>query len=527
MHEAFEGHQPHNRFWVQNVLTERGGSEEEFIEWFKSFSRVIPEGWPNGGEYGFWNAHSSGQALGIDEAAHMWSTNRDLSILKQKLAGYYPAMTRENLIGAPGTRDVMTPATHPMYELWDNVEVEEKLSRMTQRAFGFPISINRYTQNPALLCGTPGMPNEPLPPSRELLQAYAALSPLSAQGDGVKSFTGLALHAIAGRIPVVMIDEPEAFLHPPQARLIGRLLASEAAQNGQVLIATHSGDVLEGILDGARDREVKIIRVDNVTDPEARSRSVLRPERVAQLWKDPLLRYSRLLDGLFHKGIVICEADSDCRFYAATLDTFLTNEKGHDLLFTHVGGKGRLAQAAREIAGFRIPVAIIGDLDVLHQKGQVEDMIRALDGDLEQFQSDVDLIRNQVDSRKSAPLASALKAIFAPFMKMADDRRVGEEEINKITESIRLRSGWKEVKRSGISSFEGVVYQAVVRVIDGLADIGLFLVPVGELERWYPGLNAGHGPAFVSALLEGGHHNAISPDLSTFLQRFAKHFHLL
>jgi len=39
------------------------------------------------------------------------------------------------------------------------------------------------------------------------------------QGDGVRSFVGLLLDTMVS-MPIVLIDEPEVFLHPPHARLL-------------------------------------------------------------------------------------------------------------------------------------------------------------------------------------------------------------------------------------------------------------------------------------------------------------------
>lgn len=45
------------------------------------------------------------------------------------------------------------------------------------------------------------------------------------QGDGVKAFCGIVAAVATTDRSVILIDEPEAFLHPPQALLIGRALA--------------------------------------------------------------------------------------------------------------------------------------------------------------------------------------------------------------------------------------------------------------------------------------------------------------
>lgn len=67
-----------------------------------------------------------------------------------------------------------------------------------------------------------------------------------------------------------------------------------------------------------------------------------------KLWADPLLRYSNVLDGLFHDAVVLCEGDADCRYYSAVLDQLPStgedqaNTREPQYLFTHSGGKARM-----------------------------------------------------------------------------------------------------------------------------------------------------------------------------------------
>jgi hypothetical protein len=81
-------------------------------------------------------------------------------------------------------------------------------------------------------------------------------------------------------------------------------------------MATHSLDVLQGVLD-APDAEVTVIRLRR--EDTVNHASVLPPQRVAELWTDPLIRFSNALDGVFHRGVVVCESDGDARFYDAAL----------------------------------------------------------------------------------------------------------------------------------------------------------------------------------------------------------------
>ncbi|MEJ7719063.1 MAG: hypothetical protein WKF58_00755 [Ilumatobacteraceae bacterium] len=79
----------------------------------------------------------------------------------------------------------------------------------------------------------------------------------------------------------------------------------------QVFLATHSSDVVQGLL-GAPEVPVTIVRI--VREGDRNPISVLPHDQVEALWQDPLLRHSDIFEGLFHPTTVICEADADCRF---------------------------------------------------------------------------------------------------------------------------------------------------------------------------------------------------------------------
>jgi hypothetical protein len=56
------------------------------------------------------------------------------------------------------------------------------------------------------------------------------------------------------------------------------------------------------------------------------------------------MRFSSVLSGVFHKRVMICEADADCMFYNAILDLpAVKGELEPDVLFIHAAGKHRMA----------------------------------------------------------------------------------------------------------------------------------------------------------------------------------------
>ncbi len=99
----------------------------------------------------------------------------------------------------------------------------------------------------------------------------------------MRAFVGILLHAFLVEHSCVLIDEPEAFLHPPQARLLARFLVEQELASRQIFLATHSGDILRGILD-AGSKRVRVIRIQREGDKNVVAQ--LQQSEIEQLWND-------------------------------------------------------------------------------------------------------------------------------------------------------------------------------------------------------------------------------------------------
>jgi hypothetical protein len=181
-----------------------------------------------------------------------------------------------------------TVPSHPLQTMYKDTDLEGKLSDICLRTFDKPLFLDRFAGSHLYLSvGTPPEPpRNVVSPPKEYLDILSSFPALNDQGDGMKSFMGLMLHLTTRPYHFVLVDEPEAFLHPPQARLMGRLLAEEKPVDAQVFVATHDNDVLTGLLE-APEAEITVVRLD--WDGEVNHTSPLDPEKVRALWKDPLL----------------------------------------------------------------------------------------------------------------------------------------------------------------------------------------------------------------------------------------------
>jgi hypothetical protein len=415
---------------------------------------------------------------------------------------------RLGLASSSPSYDVMreTPST-PLQLMVLRPEIEEELSEVARQAFGVGLTLNRASGSQLHLhVGTTDI-KPVLPPQHAYLDALRRMPLVQDQGDGVRSFVGLMIALTAARYPLIFVDEPEAFLHPPQARLLGGKLASEVPDGTQIFVATHSMDVLQGLLNEP-ETDVTIVRL--VRDGDINPASVLPPDQVKQLWKDPLLRYSNVLDGLFHRGVVVCEADSDARFYAAVLDANRAKAGlgPHDLLFTHCGGKQRMPVVIDALRAVNVPVAVVADFDVMRERPLLERLYSGLGGVWSELSDDWSVVRAAIEGMGTAPLLATTKERVDEILAASVERgpRLRREDAEQIRNATKVDDGWAAAKRGGLAVLPGGdASDRATRLLATLAKRGLFVVEVGELERWAPKVG-GHGPQWVVEVLSRAFH---------------------
>jgi predicted ATPase len=101
---------------------------------------------------------------------------------------------------------------------------------------------------------------------------------------------------ITNPVAVTLIDEPEAFLHPPQAQIMGEEIGKLAMEkNSQVILSTHDKDILVGLIKSRAPLDILHLTPTEDTT----SSNLFHANDIADLWKDPILRYGNALDGLF------------------------------------------------------------------------------------------------------------------------------------------------------------------------------------------------------------------------------------
>lgn len=341
------------------------------------------------------------------------------------------------------------PERNPIYKLNQSESLAQKLSDYFRQAFGYDLIVNRNDMQtiPLHIGQAPDKTAFTIANQDEYYNQVTKLPKLQEQGDGMRSFASILLDTFTSEYSITLIDEPEAFLHPPQARLLGKMLANNNPDNRQLLISTHSEDFLQGLLD-ANSENVTVIRINR--DSEINRMSVLQNDKIKKLWGNPILRYSNILSGLFHEKVVVCESDYDCLFYQAIMNAIYEykNEIAPDILFTHCGGKTRIKDVVSALKAVNVPVAAICDFDLLNASQNFKPIIAS-------FGIDWGVV-----------LSADMKIIY-------DSMNAKSSDVN---------NAWDKIKKVGKAGFIDNEPAAYEKVEAACKSAGLFVVPVGEME---------------------------------------------
>lgn len=320
---------------------------------------------------------------------------------------------------------------------------------------------------------------------------------LDKQGDGMKSYAGILFEAVVANRDITLIDEPEAFLHPPQMRKLGETLSSEVV--GQLIVATHSSDIMRGFLEGTKGN-VRILRIRREENVNIVSEAA--PNVIKELWEKPELRYSNALDGVFHEQTIICEDDSDCRLLNAVADHLAigADSQWRDTAYVPTGGKHGIPKIAGVLRKVGVPVKAVFDIDFLSERELVESAVNAFGGHWEKIQPLWLRVDAAVRSGIKPRTVVQIKENIVSLLEQAGDEELPKGEV---IEAMKQGKPWAEVKRYGTRGIpKGDAQRDYGALRDELEGVGIFLVPVGEIENFCPDIGS-HGPKFVTKLLSG------------------------
>ena len=483
---------------LKSIKLSKTGTKEDFDAFVRKHGQIRSQG-------GSWNI--SGYRFSLDMSPlrleDFWPD--DITSFKSLFCLRVP--TERRITDSDPVDSINTleqHATSPTQMLWDD-QLESKLSGYFRRAFDEDLILYRGgVRKPPLLVGERLVPREgeDRVSANYLKRLVASTVPLHDQGDGMRSFASVILHLLAPITPTVLIlDEPEAFLHPPQARLLGEIIAAERSSQTQLFLATHSPDVLHGLINVAPDR-LRVLRVQREGDVNRVKE--LDKKLVREISIDPLMKYSSVMSGVFHERVIICEADGDCMFYSSILDLpEVHGRRQPDVLLVHANGKGRIAALAKTLVALGVPVDVVADIDILRDTTALKSIIESLGEDSTVILPLAKAVKDAIEQHKPWLNAGEIKkGILETLEETPTSGEFPQKQRSGIEALFRKASPWDAVKIAGESAVpSGDPTKQFQKLLGLCKEIGLWIVPVGELEGFCKSVG-GHGPRWVQQVIE-------------------------
>ena len=296
---------------------------------------------------------------------------------------------------------------------------------------------------------------------KEARQFHDAAQLIGEMSDGVKAFAGIITEIIAGDPSILLIDEPEAFLHPALSSNLGKEIARAISDSEKRLfVSTHSPHFVMGCIQSGVP--INIVRL-TYHEGVATAR-ILTSQELLPLMRNPLFRSARVLDGLFYESVVVTEGDTDRAFYQEVNERLLDFKREWGIpncLFLNAQNKQTVHVVLKPLRSLGIPAAGIVDVDVLKDGGTV----------------------------------------WVDFLKGGFLKKMDREALAMLRNGVKskLEATGKDMKKAGgLDLLEESDRETAQNLCERLREYGLFIVEKGELESWLPELGASkHGPAWL------------------------------
>lgn len=421
--------------------------------------------------------------------------------LRKLLVSYLGTTHRLSLANPPQLVNRSSTWTHPIHYAAFESAYRKILSGYFSKAFGKGLIPDVYHGNTVpLAIGDPPKLDGDFSDELERLDAVAKIveqyPQVQNQGDGIRSFVGIVLNLMIGSFQLTLIDEPESFLHPPQAKLIGQIIGEMSRGKSQVVLSTHSKEVIQGLLEVCPER-LKVIRITREGD--VNDFSIMDNDMIEKVWRDPLLKYSNIIESIFHVCVVLCESDSDCKFYSI-LKAHIDACEGKTSLvhYIHCGGKQRMPVVIDALNAVGMHPTVVVDIDLLNDEMIARKILSSCGGNWDDVSADYRIVSSQITASKKPIERETLEKQLA----LSESPTLSSDEIRQIRAILNQPNPWALVKKYGERGIpSGDATLAFQRIKEEFARRCIFLVPVGELEGFIKAVG-GHGPEWVNNVLD-------------------------
>ncbi|MFA6528203.1 MAG: AAA family ATPase [Candidatus Gracilibacteria bacterium] len=278
---------------------------------------------------------------------------------------------------------------------------------------------------------------------------------LSDSGHGIRSMIRLLTNLLEPVNQIIMIDEPEMHLYPAQKRWLGKQLVNLAVkQKKQVFLVTHDPMILQGILDANMVTHVFHVKRDENNKGTIDTCKLTKNDDA-----NAMVNQDQYLQGLFYQRCIVVEGASDRSFYQNMFEEY-PELSDKDVGFVSCSGKNNTKHMASITSKVHLSASFIYDFDVILFDTQlIKDIYKTLGGTDEPFSN----LENLLEADET--------------VKATSDQKEKTETIKKLV-------GFNKGKGAVTSKWAQNNKNIFDELIKKLSNVGIFIVPNGNLESW-------------------------------------------
>ena len=430
---------------LQGITLARDNSDDELANFLRSSVKI------DGAEIR-WKGERVHIGGDPEEAIRLWaSTQGAHTILNRALIDYISASQRLEAAKNVKQIDLLNEhPSHPFHMLYKAPEIERRLSDLSRMIFGTEVSLNPGAGSVLSMHVGPRVDPDQFGGDRtqEYGNQLARLPVLEVQGDGVQATLGLLSKIVTSTAACILIDEPDLYMHPPQASELARALMEET-KDKQVFLATHSIRFLLGLFQSDRDR-LKLLRL--VRDGNGFSYHEVPNEVLRTVKADPVLKFTNVLEALFFGACVICEDPADCLLFKTAMEKTTDLPRNESTFWIGAYGKQNLPKIARIVRAMNTRTVCIADFDALSPT-------------------------NNCYEKTLIPLFEILGGVAASLRASIESAHRSIDGNNRLD--------WKNIKNLGIRAFSPYprIHRDFELILDELLEVGIVVIPNGEMEN--------------------------------------------
>ena len=288
--------------------------------------------------------------------------------------------------------------------------------------------------------------------------------------DGVKAYTGILLGLMTSESNIILLDEPEAFLHPSLVFSLGKQISSYIVDKTKnVFISTHNANFIMGCLQtGIPITIIRLTYQNAIASTQAMDYSDL-----VKFMRNPLLRSVGVINALFYNFVIVTEGDNDRAFYDEINERLLTFSENRGIpncLFLNAQNKQTIPTIVQLLRKMGVPTAAIMDLDAIKKDSDWSFITDAF--------SIPELCKSSIYSLRTSV----------------------EKKLNDINSNYKIEGGVQNLSVEDKKAAEDLFRL--------LSSYGLFIVPNGEIESWLKNLSvdinrrSNHGTKWIINIFE-------------------------